>query len=55
MKTIQYIYWYDSDAWLGYLEEFPNYWTQGTTLEDLVDHLKNLYHDLSNGLVPGIP
>lgn len=29
--------------WLGYLEEFPDYWTQGVSLEDLEEHLKDLF------------
>jgi len=32
---IRYIYWQHDDMWLGYLEEFPDYWTQGETLEEL--------------------
>jgi hypothetical protein len=29
------------------------YWTQGDTLQDLVEHLKDLYSDLSGGCIPG--
>jgi hypothetical protein len=25
----KYIYWQDDDMWLGYFEEYPDYWTQG--------------------------
>lgn len=53
MKTARYIYWQENDGWLGYLEEYPDYWTQGETLDDLVDHLKDLLLDLSGGHVPG--
>ncbi|MEE9171034.1 MAG: type II toxin-antitoxin system HicB family antitoxin [bacterium] len=38
--------------WLGYLEEFPDYMTQGESLEDLKDHLIDLYKDLISGDVP---
>ena len=31
MAKPKYIYWQDDDMWLGYLEEFPDYWTQGKT------------------------
>jgi hypothetical protein len=41
-------------AWLGYLQDFPDYWTQGDTLEDLKEHLRDLYGDLSSGQLPGI-
>jgi predicted RNase H-like HicB family nuclease len=43
MRTVKYVYWQEDDAWLGYLEEYPDYWTQGETLDDLIEHLKDLY------------
>jgi predicted RNase H-like HicB family nuclease len=54
MQTIKYVlHWQEDDAWLGYLEEYPDYWTQGDTLAVLVKHLKDLYLDLSGGHIPG--
>jgi hypothetical protein len=32
----------------------PDYWTQGETLDDLKDHLRDLYHDLTRGELLGI-
>ena len=52
--TAKYVYWQDGDAWLGYLAEFPDYWTQGETFDDLIDHLKDLHSDLTSGAVPGV-
>jgi hypothetical protein len=40
--------------WLGYLEEFPDYLTQGQTLEELQENLRDLYKDLTSGAIPGI-
>jgi hypothetical protein len=54
MWTHKYIYWQEDDAWLGYLEEYPDYWTQGETLDDLIAHLKDLFLDLSGGQIPGV-
>ena len=54
MLTTKYVYWQEDDAWLGYLEEYPDYWTQGETLDDLVEHLKDLYLDMTSGQIPGI-
>ncbi len=54
MQTLKYIYWQEEDAWLGYLEVYPDYWTQGETLDDLIEHLKELYLDLTSGQIPGI-
>jgi hypothetical protein len=41
-------------AWLGYLQEYPDYWTQGESLEDLKQHLESLYADLTTGELAGI-
>ena len=38
MQTVRYVYWQDEDGWLGYLEEYPDYWTQGDSLDDLGEH-----------------
>jgi len=54
MRTIKYVYWQDAEGWLGYLEEYPDYWTQGETLDDLIDHLKDLDLDMDGGNIPGI-
>jgi predicted RNase H-like HicB family nuclease len=54
MKTIRYVYWQDQEMWLGYLEEFPDYMTQGESLQDLQEHLKDLYDELTSGRIPGV-
>ncbi len=52
MDTIRFIYWQDDDMWLGYLEEYPDYMTQGESLEELKDNLKDIYNDLTSGVIP---
>ena len=52
MTTVKFVYWQDGDWWLGYLEEFPDYKTQGESLEDLKVHLLDLYRDLTSGEIP---
>ena len=54
MRTARYVHWQDGDMWLGYFEEYPDYMTQGESLEDLQDHLRDLYKDLTSGEIPGI-
>ncbi|MSR54271.1 MAG: type II toxin-antitoxin system HicB family antitoxin [Gemmataceae bacterium] len=54
MNSVKYIHWQDGDAWLGYLQDYPDYWTQGENLEDLIEHLKDLYKDLSENKIPGV-
>jgi hypothetical protein len=43
---IKYPYWQEGDFWLGYIEEYPDYLTQGESLEELKDNLKDMYRDL---------
>jgi predicted RNase H-like HicB family nuclease len=54
MKTARYIYWQDGDHWLGYFEEYPDYWTQGDSPEDLQECLRSLFQDLTSGEIPGV-
>ena len=52
MKTVKYVYWQDDDMWIGFLEEFPDYMTQGATLQELQENLKDIYDDIIGGKVP---
>lgn len=54
MDSTKYIYWQDQGLWLGYLQDYPDYWTQGQSLEDLQSHLRDLYQDLTSGEIPGV-
>jgi len=54
MPTVKIVVWEEDGAWLGYLQDYPDYWTQGETLEDLKEHLKDLYRDMTGGQLPGI-
>lgn len=46
---IKYHYWKGDDFWLGYIEEYPDYMTQGETIEELKENLKDIYRDLKVG------
>ena len=54
MMAIGFTFWQDGGVWLGYLDQYPDYVTQGTSLEDLKEHLTDLYKDLSSGVIPGV-
>ena len=54
MNTIKFVYWEDDGWYLGYLQDYPDYWTQGETLDDLKEHLKDLLHDITGGHIPGV-
>jgi len=51
---LKYIYWKDDDYWLGYPEEYPDYMTQGESLEELKENLKDLYKELESGNIPSV-
>ena len=48
MRELKYVSWQREGFWLGYLEQYPDYWTQGETFEDLLEHLKDLQQDLTD-------
>ncbi len=52
MYELKYIYWQDVDFWLGYLEEYPDYITQGRTIEELRENLRDVYKDIVSGSIP---
>lgn len=54
MKTLGFTYWQDGDDWLGCLDEFPDYMTQGTSLDDLREHLLDIYQELASGSIPNV-
>ena len=43
MDSKKFIYWEDENMWIGYLQEYPDYWTEGETLEELKENLKDIY------------
>ncbi len=52
MERKKYVYWKDENMWLGYLLEYPDYMTQGETLKELKDNLRDIYNELSSGNIP---
>ncbi len=52
MRTIKFTYWQDGDFFIGLLNEYPDYQTQGASKEDLAENLKDLLIDLESGQVP---
>lgn len=54
MQTAKYFVWEEDGAYFGYFVDYPDYWTQGETPEDLKEHLRDLFRDLTSGMLPGI-
>ena len=51
----KFTYWKETDGrYLGYLNAYPDHWTQGDDLEDLKMQLKDLYLTFSQEEIPGI-
>ena len=54
MRNVKYTFWQDGEFFLGYLNEYPDYWTQGYSKDELLENLKDLLVDLESGEVPFI-
>ena len=52
MKTIKFVYWQEKDFWLGYLQDYPDFMTQGETLEELQENLKDIFTEIVQGHIP---
>jgi predicted RNase H-like HicB family nuclease len=52
MKTTKFTYWQDGDYFLGFLNDYPDYRTQGMSKEELENNLRDLLADLESGDVP---
>jgi len=54
METQKFIYYEDEGIFIGWLEDYPDYRTQGKSLEGLIENLRDLYHDLTGNNAPSI-
>ena len=54
MNTVKIVYWQNGKLWIGHLQDYPDYQTQGKTLKELEENLRDLYRDITGGHVPGI-
>ena len=52
MEKKNYTYWQDENMWLGYLDDYPDYMTQGTSIEELQENLLDIYKELTSGNIP---
>jgi len=54
MTTARYGRWQDGELWLGYFEQDPDFLTQGESLSELEENLRDLSSDVTSGEIPGI-
>ena len=54
MKTIKYTFWQDGEFFIGFLNDYPDYETQGYSKEELLENLKSLLEDIESDEIPFI-
>ncbi len=42
----------EKEWFIGHIQEYPDYESQGKTLDELKENLIEIYHDINKGLVP---
>ena len=52
MRTLKYTFRQDGEFFLGYLNDYPDYHTQGYSKDELLENLKDLLTDVESGEVP---
>ncbi|GMT46089.1 MAG: hypothetical protein IEMM0006_1921 [bacterium] len=54
MEKEKFIYWNDNGIFIGYLEKYPDYLTQGISIKELKENLLDIYHELTSGTIPQV-
>ena len=56
--NLSYTYWEAKEGgYIGFLNQYPDYWTQGDSIEELRDMLVSLYNDIIqfDDIHPAVP
>ena len=54
MQKKKFVYYEEDGMLIGWLEEFPDYRTQGETLDELQENLKEIWDELTSGRIPAV-
>jgi len=54
MKKKRFVYYQEGEMFVGWLEEYPDYRTQGESMEELEENLRDLLQDVESGTIPCI-
>ncbi|NOX48823.1 MAG: type II toxin-antitoxin system HicB family antitoxin [Chlorobi bacterium] len=54
MDSKKYIYWKDDNMWVGYLLKYPDYWTEGETMAELKENLKDIFMEVTSANIPNV-
>ena len=46
--AIKYKYWHSDSLFVGFLEDYSDYWTQGKTVQELEEHLVDIFKEVNN-------
>jgi predicted RNase H-like HicB family nuclease len=52
METKKFIYYQEDDMYIGWMEEYSDYRTQGETIDQLKENLIDIYKELNSGDIP---
>jgi predicted RNase H-like HicB family nuclease len=52
MRAVKFTSWNDGEFYIGFLNDYPDYMTQGLSKEDLKDNLRSLLDDLESREIP---
>jgi len=56
--NLSYTYWEAKEGgYIGFLNQYPDYWTQGDNIEELKNMLSSLYKDIMqfDDIQPAVP
>jgi predicted RNase H-like HicB family nuclease len=54
MESKRFIYYQEGELFVGWLEEYPDYRTQGETLDELKKNLQEIHSELTSGQIPSV-
>ena len=54
MESLKYVHWQDEEFFIGHFVDYPDYLTQGKSLEELKVNLESLHNDLISKEIPYI-
>jgi hypothetical protein len=54
MRTVKFTSWQDGNFFIGFLNDYPEYSTQGTNREELTENLRSLLADIESDQIPYI-
>jgi hypothetical protein len=54
MRKVKFTFWRDGEYFLGFLNNYPDYQTQGRSKRELLRNLEDLLVDLESGEIPNV-